>query len=120
MQINASNMSINTDSAVFKVLNSLGLTVNSNNILTLDTSGNTTLGHHSNVTMLNSSLCLFNTSVLSLNTIFDANVASAIAAARSSPVSTILLRNNIAYGSVTCWFILVSYAGVVPSGSLKS
>ena len=78
MQINASNMSINTDSAVFKVLNSLGLTVNSNNILTLDTSGNTTLGHHANVTMLNSSLCLFNTSILSLNsnglnTIFSDN-----------------------------------------------
>ena len=78
MQLNATNMSINTNSAVFKVLNSLGLTVNSNNILTLDTSGNTTLGHHSNVTMLNSSLCLFNTSVLSLNsnglnTIFSDN-----------------------------------------------
>ena len=67
MQINASNMSINTDTAVFKVLRSLGLTVNSNNILTLDTSGNTTLGHQSNVTMVNSSLCLFNTSTLSLN-----------------------------------------------------
>jgi hypothetical protein len=67
MQINASNMSINTESAVFKVLKSLGLTVNSNNILTLDTSGNTTLGHQSNVTMINSSLCLFNTSTLSLN-----------------------------------------------------
>ena len=67
MQLNASNMSINTDSAVFKVLKSLGLTANSNNILTLDTSGNTTLGHYSNVTMINSSLCLFNTSTLSLN-----------------------------------------------------
>jgi hypothetical protein len=67
MQINASNMSINTDTAVFKVLRSLGLTVNSNNILTLDTSGNTTLGHQSNVTMVNSSLCLFNASTLSLN-----------------------------------------------------
>jgi hypothetical protein len=67
MQINASNMSINTDTAVFKVLRSLGLTVNSNNILTLDTSGNTTLGHYSNVTTVNSSLCLFNTSTLSLN-----------------------------------------------------
>ena len=67
MQINASNMSINTDAAVFKVLNSLGLTANSNNILTLDTSGNTTLGNASNVTMINSTFCLFNTSTLSLN-----------------------------------------------------
>jgi len=65
--VNTSNLFINGSTVVFNVLRDLGLSVNSNNVLSLDTSGNTTVGNQKNTTIVNASCCMINSSSMFIN-----------------------------------------------------
>jgi len=65
--VNTSNLYVNGSNAVVSVLSSLGLSVNSNNVLRLDTSGNTTVANQTNATIMNASSCTINSSSMFIN-----------------------------------------------------